>query len=198
MQEREFVQDTPQSVAYRLTVSTEEATTGVSRRLERHGKRLEVKIPPGTRNHQVIRLRNALRITDDADGDILIDITVADDARRPQAVQPVTDATFEQEVLKASLPVLVDFWAPWCAPCRAIAPITEKLAAEYVGRVKFCKINVDENPLASRRYQISSIPSILYFKDGLIADVSVGAVSAQEIRSRIEALLDRQTRSRPS
>ncbi len=182
-------QDTPQSVAYRLTVSREEAQRGTLRRVARRGKHLEIKIPPGTRNHQVIRLRNALRITDSTEGDILIDVAVTDHATATHEVQTVNDATFEQEVLKSSLPVLVDFWAPWCAPCRAIAPITEKLAAEYAGRVKFCKVNVDENPLASRRYQISSIPSILYFRDGLIADVSLGAVAAQEIKLRIEALL---------
>ncbi len=176
-------------MAYRLTVSREEAQQGTLRRVARRGKHLEIKIPPGTRNHQVIRLRNALRITDSTEGDILIDVAVTDHATATHEVQTVNDATFEQEVLKSSLPVLVDFWAPWCAPCRAIAPITEKLAAEYAGRVKFCKVNVDENPLASRRYQISSIPSILYFRDGLIADVSLGAVAAQEIKSRIETLL---------
>ena len=103
----------------------------------------------------------------------------------------VSDATFEAEVLKSPLPVLVDFWAPWCGPCRALAPVTERLAGEYAGRMIFCKLNVDENPLASRKYQVMSIPTVLLFNQGRIADMSVGAVSEGDLKSRIETLLGR-------
>jgi len=106
-------------------------------------------------------------------------------------VQTVSDATFEAEVLKSPLPVFVDFWAPWCGPCRALAPLTEQLAKDYAGRMKFCKLNVDENPLASRKYQVASIPTMIFFRQGQIADVSVGAAPAQELRRRVDAVLAR-------
>lgn len=78
----------------------------------------------------------------------------------------ITDANFEAEVLKADLPVLVDFWAPWCGPCRMVAPIVEELAEEYDGRVKFVKVNTDENVNSAMRYGIRSIPTLMVFKDG--------------------------------
>lgn len=180
----------PGSVTYELALSPEEAQTGVTRVLPRNDKRLEVKVPPGTRSGQTVLLRNALKVTDGIEGDILIRVRV--DAGQDQpGVQVVSDATFETEVLKWPLPVLVDFWAPWCGPCRAMAPVTERLAGEYAGRVKFCKLNVDENPLASQKYQVMSIPTVLLFKQGTIADMSVGAVSERELKPRIEALLSR-------
>jgi len=175
-----------ESVTHNMVLSEEEATTGVERVIERGGKRLEVKIPARTRTGQTIRLRNALRITDGRDGDILVAVRVQTSAG---GVLVVTDASFESEVLKSSIPVLVDFWAPWCGPCRVLAPVTEKLAAEYSGRVKFCKLNVDENRLASQRYQVMSIPTVLLFKKGLIADVSTGAMPEAELRKKVEALL---------
>ncbi len=181
--------DTPQLVSYEFALSRDEAQAGATRVLTRNGKRLEVRIPAGARNNQVVRLRHARRITDGHDGDILIHVLVRPDTTTTGSVNPVTDASFEREVLKADLPVLVDFWAPWCAPCRALAPIAERLASEYAGRVKFCKLNVDENPLASRRYQVASIPSVVFFNRGLIADVAVGAIPALELKSRIEAVL---------
>jgi thioredoxin len=83
----------------------------------------------------------------------------------------------------------VDFWAPWCGPCRILGPLVERLASAYQGRIKVCKLNVDENPLASRKYQVMSIPTVLLFKNGRIAGMSVGAVSEGELRSRIDAVL---------
>jgi len=162
------------SVSYDLTLSSAEAAAGATRILTRNQKRLEAKVPGGTRDGQMVRLRNALRVTDGREGDILIHVHVA---AGEEEVGTVTDATFEAVVLKSAIPVLVDFWAVWCGPCRIVAPVVEKLAAAYAGRVKFCKLNVDENPLASRKYQVMSIPTIMLFKNGRIAGMSVGAVS---------------------
>jgi len=101
----------------------------------------------------------------------------------------VTDHNFEDEVLNFDLPVAVDFWAPWCAPCRPIATITEKLSQEYKGRFRFCKLNVDENPQMAVKYQVMSIPLLLFFKDGQAIDQSLGAVPERVIRPKVEALL---------
>jgi thioredoxin 1 len=180
--------DSPGAVSYSLTLSAEEAAAGVVRVLTRHDKRLEVKVPAGARTGQIVRLRNALNVTDAREGDILIRLTVQTGAGSGE-VEVVTDATFESEVLHSGAPVVVDFWAPWCGPCKALAPVTERLAAEYTGKIKFCKVNVDENPLASRRYQVASIPTVLLFKGGSVADVSVGAVSADDLRARIDRIL---------
>ncbi|MFW6125642.1 MAG: thioredoxin [Chloroflexota bacterium] len=107
----------------------------------------------------------------------------------PTNVVEVTDADFEEQVLRSSLPVEVDFWAPWCAPCRVVSPIYDKLSREYEGRFRFCKVNVDENPQTAMKYQIMSIPTQLFFKDGRVVDSAVGAMPEAQIRSRVEALL---------
>ncbi|HJQ85361.1 MAG TPA: thioredoxin [Candidatus Binatia bacterium] len=91
-------------------------------------------------------------------------------------VQAVGDESFEREVLKASTPVLVDFWAPWCGPCRAIAPIVEELAREYDGRLKVVKMNVDENPRTPSRYGVRGIPNLILFAAGEMKEQIVGAV----------------------
>lgn len=100
----------------------------------------------------------------------------------------VTDESFEEEVLKSELPVAIDFWAPWCGPCRRLAPVMEKLSKEYEGKLKFCKINVDENPQMVARYQVMSIPLVLFFKKGQLIDSSLGAVPEGVLRPKIEAL----------
>ena len=90
-------------------------------------------------------------------------------------VKDVTDATFEQDVLGAATPVVVDFWAPWCGPCRAIHPIMEQLAEEHAGRIEFAKLNIDENPSAATRYDVFSIPSVILFEGGKPRETLIGA-----------------------
>ena len=105
-------------------------------------------------------------------------------------VTHVTDANFEAEVLKSGQPVLVDFWAPWCGPCRAIAPIVDQLAAEYDGRLKVVKINVDDNPQTPARFGVRGIPNLLIIKGGQVKEQIVGAVpKANLVRALDNALV---------
>ena len=104
-------------------------------------------------------------------------------------VKEITDNDFEQEVLKSSLPVLVDMWAPWCGPCQMIGPVIEKLADEFKDKIKVCKLNVDENPQTARAYGVRSIPLVLFFKSGQKVNESLGAVPEGIIRPKVEALL---------
>lgn len=96
-------------------------------------------------------------------------------------ISAVTDATFEQEVLRASTPVLVDFWAEWCGPCRMVAPILEQVAGEQVGKLKVVKLNVDENPETPAKFGIRGIPTLLMFKGGEVAATQVGAVAKAQL-----------------
>jgi len=101
----------------------------------------------------------------------------------------LTDATFEGEVLKSTMPVLVDFWAPWCGPCRMMGPVVEELAKEYEGKAKICKLNTDENPVSSATYKISAIPSIILFKGGKPAAQLVGMQPKSELKKQLDGLL---------
>lgn len=106
-----------------------------------------------------------------------------------QSVIEVTDAQFEQEVLKSDKPVLVDFWAIWCGPCKAIAPLIDQLAEKFQGRAKICKMDVDKNNATPVRYNVRGIPTLLVFKDGKVAQQFVGAnVSSQQLESVLNQL----------
>lgn len=101
----------------------------------------------------------------------------------------VTDASFEKDVLKSDIPVLVDFWAVWCAPCHIIAPIVEELAAEKEGTLKVAKVDVDNNPEIAMKFGIRSIPTLLIFKDGQVVDQMIGAVAKAMIETKLEKVL---------
>lgn len=101
----------------------------------------------------------------------------------------VTDATFEAEVLKADKPTLIDFWASWCAPCKAIAPIVDELATEYEGKIKITKMNVDENPSTPSKYGVRGIPTLLLFKAGNVVDQKVGAVPKSQLAEMLKKAL---------
>lgn len=101
----------------------------------------------------------------------------------------VTDATFEQEVKNSKLPVLVDFWAPWCGPCRKIAPIVDEIADEFQGKLKVVKLNTDDNVRTAQEYSISGIPSLLVFKNGEAVERLVGLMQKSTLKSSIEKYL---------
>lgn len=104
----------------------------------------------------------------------------------------LTDANFSQEVLESDRPVLVDFWATWCGPCRVIAPTIEKLAADYQGRAKVGKLDVDSNPQVASQFGIRSIPTLLFFKDGRVADSAVGVLHERQLAEKLDTLLGQE------
>ena len=104
-------------------------------------------------------------------------------------ITQVGDDNFEAEVVRSSLPVLIDFWAPWCGPCKSIAPVIEELAREYEGKLKVAKLNVDENPGTSSRYGVRGIPNLIILKGGAVKEQLVGAVPKSRLVDAIEKVL---------
>ncbi len=104
--------------------------------------------------------------------------------------QPVTDADFVATVLESDQPVLVDFWADWCGPCKMIAPVVDELAEEYEGRFAFAKLDVDSNPQTAMQFGIRSIPALLLFKDGKVAENVIGAVPKAVLKKKIDKVLE--------
>ncbi|MGB6535259.1 MAG: thioredoxin [Xanthobacteraceae bacterium] len=102
-------------------------------------------------------------------------------------VDMVTDATFDKDVLQASEPVVVDFWAEWCGPCKAIAPALEEISKSFGGKVKIVKLNIDQNPTTTTKYEIKSIPTLMLFKDGQLASRQIGAAPKQKLEQWITA-----------
>ncbi len=101
----------------------------------------------------------------------------------------ITDKNFENQVLKSSKPGLIDFWAPWCGPCRMLAPVVEELSKEYEGKAVIGKVNVDDNPGIASRYSISSIPTILLFKNGELVDQLVGIQTKRDLKNKLDNLI---------
>ena len=101
------------------------------------------------------------------------------------SITHVTDASFQQEVLSSPLPVLVDFWAEWCAPCRMIGPLVDQLADDYAGRLKVVKVDVDENPAIASDYRVRSVPTLMVFRDGQPVATKIGAVGLAELRALV-------------
>ncbi|MEM9002077.1 MAG: thioredoxin [Cyanobacteria bacterium P01_F01_bin.86] len=105
------------------------------------------------------------------------------------AASQVTDSSFKQEVLESEVPVLVDFWAPWCGPCRMVAPVVDEISEQYDGQVKVVKVNTDENPSVASQYGIRSIPTLMIFKGGQRVDMVVGAVPKTTLSNTLEKYL---------
>jgi thioredoxin 1 len=102
----------------------------------------------------------------------------------------VNDNSFEKTVLKSPLPVLVDFWAPWCAPCRMMGPIIDKIAAQYAGRLLVSKVDTDQNPDWAERYRVRGIPTLLFFSDGQVLNQQVGVVSYESLQQMVDRFLE--------
>ena len=106
-----------------------------------------------------------------------------------EGILEIDDGIFDAEVLKSDKPVLIDFWAPWCGPCRAISPLVEQLAGEFGEKIKFVKCNVDDNPISPGKYGIRSIPTLMFFKDGNVVEQVIGIVAKSKLEEVINKIL---------
>ncbi len=106
-----------------------------------------------------------------------------------EGVMEIGDNTFEEEVLQADKPVMVDFWAPWCGPCKAIGPVVEELAGSFGDRIKFTKCNVDDNPVTPGKYGIKAIPTLIFFKDGSVQEQITGMVAKSKLEDTLNKML---------
>jgi thioredoxin 1 len=106
-----------------------------------------------------------------------------------QGIMEINDSSFENEIIKADKPAVVDFWAPWCGPCKAIGPVIEDLAGTYGGQVKFTKCNVDDNPVTPGKFGIKAIPTLIFFKDGKVVDQITGMVAKSKLEESIKKVL---------
>ncbi|MCB0311145.1 MAG: thioredoxin, partial [Bdellovibrionales bacterium] len=104
-------------------------------------------------------------------------------------VSEVSDSSFDTQVLSSSLPVLVDFWAPWCGPCKSIAPVLEELATEYAGKLQIVKMNVDDNPQTPTQYNVKGIPNLVFFKNGKVVEQIVGAVPKDQLVAAVNKVI---------
>lgn len=103
-----------------------------------------------------------------------------------ESVRDISDSDFQTEVLESDIPVLVDFWAPWCGPCKSIAPVLEELSGQYQGKIKFVKVNVDENPKSPTDYRVKGIPTLMVFKGGEIVERIVGAAPKEQLTETLD------------
>ena len=105
------------------------------------------------------------------------------------SISHLTDETFEEEVLQSSMPILVDYWAPWCEPCKMIAPILDSLSAEYAGKLKISKLNIEDNQKTPQKYGVRGIPTLMIFKNGNVEATKVGALSKSQLTAFIDSIL---------
>ncbi|MBU1713218.1 MAG: thioredoxin [Proteobacteria bacterium] len=106
-----------------------------------------------------------------------------------EGIMEISDSSFDSEVVQSEKPVLVDFWAPWCGPCKAIGPIIEELAGEFGDRIKFAKCNVDDNPVSPGKFGIKAIPTLIFFKQGKVVDQITGMVAKSKLQQTINSIL---------
>lgn len=104
-------------------------------------------------------------------------------------VSEISDTSFEADILKSSIPALVDFWAPWCGPCKSIAPILEEIAKEYTGKIKIAKLNVDDNPRTPTQYNVRGIPNLVFFRDGKVVEQIVGAIPKDQLLAAVRKVI---------